>query len=120
MRRREFITLLGGAAATWPLATAAQESGRTYRLGGLSPSPRDASHYVAFFDELGRLGFIEGQNLMIDGRGYGARIDRFAEIAAELVKVQVDVIHCAGDAAIRAAQRATATIPILAITDDMV
>ena len=121
MRRREFITLLlGGAAAAWPLAASAQEPGRTYRLGGLSQSPRDAPFLVALFDELRRLGFIEGQNLIIDGRGYGVRIGQFAEIAAELVKVQVDAIYCAGDAAIRAAQRATATIPILAIADDMV
>ena len=121
MRRRKFITLLlGGAAAVWPLTASAQEPGRTYRLGGLSQSPRDAPFLVALFDELRRLGFIEGQNLIIDGRGYGVRIGQFAEIAAELVKVKVDTIYCAGDAAIRAAQRATATIPILAIADDMV
>jgi putative ABC transport system substrate-binding protein len=121
MRRREFIALLvGGAAPAWPLAVSAQEPGRTYRLGGLSPSPRHSPQLVAFFDELRRLGFIEGQNLIIDGRGYGLRIDQFAEIATELVKLQVDAIYCVGDAAIRAAQRATVTIPILAITDDMV
>ena len=58
MRRREFIAMLGGAAA-WPLDLRAQAPGRTYRLGGLTPSPRDAP----LFDELRRLGFIEGQNL---------------------------------------------------------
>jgi len=120
VRRREFITLLGGAAALVPLTGRTQEVGRTYRIGGLSPSPRDAPHYVAFFDELRRLGFIEGQNLSVDGRGYGVRNDQFMEIAAELVKAQVGTIFCAGDVAIRAAQRATATIPIVAVTDDMV
>jgi putative tryptophan/tyrosine transport system substrate-binding protein len=119
MRRREFISLLGGAAA-WPVAAIAQEAGRTYRVGGLSPSPRDALHYAAFFDELRRFGFIEGQNLDIHGRGFGASIDRFAAIADELAKARVDAIFCAGDVAIRAAQRATATIAILGITDDMV
>jgi ABC-type uncharacterized transport system substrate-binding protein len=120
MKRREFITLLGGAAAAWPLAARAQEAGRNYRVGGLTPSPRDAPHYVALFDELRRLGFIEGQNLSVDGRGYGVRNDQFVEIAVELVKTRVDAFFCAGDAATRAAQQASATIPIVAITDDMV
>jgi putative tryptophan/tyrosine transport system substrate-binding protein len=120
MNRREFITLLGGAAAAWPLAARAQEPGRTYRLGGLTPSPRDAPHYAALFGELRRLGFIEGQNLTVDWRGYGLRTEQFPDIAVELAKAKVDVIFCAGDAAVRAAQQATATIPILAVTDDMV
>jgi putative tryptophan/tyrosine transport system substrate-binding protein len=90
VKRREFITLLGGAAATWPLAARAQEAGRNYRVGGLTPSLRDAPHYVALFDELRRLGFIEGQNLRVDGRGYGVRNDQFVEIAVELVKTGID------------------------------
>jgi putative tryptophan/tyrosine transport system substrate-binding protein len=118
-RRRGFIALLGAAAA-WPLATRAQQPGRTYRLGGLTPSPRDAPHYAALFGELRRLGFIEGQNLTVDWRGYGLRTEHFPDIAVELAKAKVDVIFCAGDAAVRAAQQATATIPILAVTDDMV
>jgi ABC-type uncharacterized transport system substrate-binding protein len=119
LKRREFITLVGGAAA-WPLAARAQESGRTYRLGGLTPSPRDAPHYAALFGELRQLGFIEGQNLTIDWRGYGLGTEQFPAMAVELVKAKADVIFCAGDVAVRAAQRATATIPILAVTDDMV
>jgi ABC-type uncharacterized transport system substrate-binding protein len=119
LKRRDFITLLGGATA-WPLALRAQEPGRTYRLGGLTPSPRDAPHYAALFDQLRQLGFIEGQNLTIDWRGYGARTEQFRDIAAELVKAKPDVIFCAGDIAVRAAQQATTTIPILAVTDDMV
>jgi putative ABC transport system substrate-binding protein len=71
-------------------------------------------------DELRRLGFIEGQNLTIDWRSYGQRIDLIPEFAAELVKAHVDVIYAAGVTAIRAAQRATATIPILGVADDMV
>jgi putative tryptophan/tyrosine transport system substrate-binding protein len=63
MQRRDFITFLGGAAATWPLAARGQEFGRIYRVGALIVSPRDAPHHVAFFDELRRLGFIDGQNL---------------------------------------------------------
>jgi putative ABC transport system substrate-binding protein len=83
-------------------------------------SPRDAPYHVAFFAELRRLGFIEGQNLAVDGRGYGLRVEQFEEHAAELVKAQVDVILAGGDAAVRATQWATAQIPILALTDDMV
>jgi putative tryptophan/tyrosine transport system substrate-binding protein len=119
IRRREFISLRGGAAA-WPLAARAQEPGRTYRLGSVHASPRDAPYHVAFFAELRRLGFIEGQNLAVDGRGYGLRVEQFEEHAAELVKAQVDVILAGGDAAVRATQWATAQIPILALTDDMV
>jgi putative ABC transport system substrate-binding protein len=120
LRRRDFVMLLGGTAVAWPLAARAQEPGRTYRLGGLTPSPRDAPHYAALFGELRRLGFIEGQNLTVDWRGYGLRTEQFPDIAVELIKAKVDVIFCAGDAAVRAAQQATATIPILAVTDDMV
>jgi ABC transporter substrate binding protein len=119
MTRREVVMLLGGAVV-WPLTVNAQEPGRTYRLGGLTPSPRDGPHYNALFDELRRLGIVEGQNLTVDWRGYGFRIEQFPDIAAELVKAKVDVIYCAGDTATRAAQQATTTIPILAITDDMV
>jgi putative ABC transport system substrate-binding protein len=120
VKRRDFITLLGGAVATWPLAASAQEPGRTYRLGSVQPNPRNGPHFVAFFDELRRLGFMEGQNLTVDGRGYGLHIDQFAEIAAEMVRAKVDVILCAGDVATRAAQQATTSIPIVAVTDDMV
>jgi len=66
IKRREFITLLGGAAAAWPLVARAQQPGQTYRLGGLFPSPREAPQNVAMFEELARSGFIEGQNLTID------------------------------------------------------
>src|SRR5262249_8229372 len=76
--------------------------------------------YVAMFDELRRTGFVAGENLRIDARGFGLRTERFPEVARELVNANVDVILAPGDAAIRAAQQATARIPILAITDDMV
>ncbi len=120
MRRREFITLLGGAAFTSPLAARAQEAGRTYRLGILSAGKRDAPYWLAMFDELPRAGFIEGQNLTVDWHQYGPRVDLIPEFVAELVKARVDVIVATGDATIRAVQRATTTIPILGSTDDMV
>ena len=119
MRRREFIALMGASVA-WPSAALAQEPGRTYRLGGVSTSPRSAPHFVAMFDELRRLDFIEGQNLTVEWRSYGARVDLIPEFVAGLVKARVDVILVPGDAAIGPAQRATTTIPILGITQDMV
>jgi putative ABC transport system substrate-binding protein len=119
MRRRDFITLVSGAAATWPLGAHAQEPGRIYRLGALQLSPRSLPNHVAFYAELRRLGFIEGQNLVVDERGYGLHVEQLADHAAEIVKAQVDVILATGDSPIRAAQQATTTIPILAFTDDM-
>jgi putative tryptophan/tyrosine transport system substrate-binding protein len=119
MRRREFITLLGAAVA-WPLAARAQEAGRTYRVGGVTASPRNAPIIVAMFDELRRAGFVEGQNLTIDWRTYGTNADLIPELAADLVKAHVDVIYAAGDPAIRAVQGATKTISILGVTEDMV
>jgi putative ABC transport system substrate-binding protein len=124
MRRRKFIALLGGAAG-WPFAALAQEPGRTYRLGALWGGQRGVydnlgvSLRSAFLDPARRHGFIEGQNLTVDDRVYASPVYPFAEWADELVKAQVDVIAAAGDLAIRAAQKATKTIPILGITDDM-
>src|SRR5262245_6406415 len=118
LKRRDFITLLGGAAVAWPLAARAQQPEGLRRVGVLVPLP--ASVFVPFFNELGQFGFVEGQNLAVDRRGFDARYDRFAAIAAELVKAAPEAVVCGGDAAIRAAQAATSIIPIVAITDDMV
>ena len=120
MRRREFITILGSVAVAWPLAAGAQEAARTYRLGGLSAGPRDAPYFVAMFENLRRLGFIEGQNLIVDWHAFALHVDQVSDFAAELVKADVDVILASGDLATRAAQRATQSIPILGTTDDMV
>jgi putative tryptophan/tyrosine transport system substrate-binding protein len=120
MRRREFVAALGSAAVAWPLAARAQDAGRTYQIGALSAGPRDAPYWLGVFDELRRSGFIEGQNLTIDWHQYAPRVDLVPEFAAELVEAKVDVIVATGDAAIRAAQQATTTIPILGSTDDMI
>ena len=79
MRRREFIGVLSSVAAcgmVWPLAVYAQEKGRMYRLGSL--------HHVAFYEELRRQGFFEGQNLLADTQGYGLRVDQLAEHATNV------------------------------------
>jgi putative ABC transport system substrate-binding protein len=123
MRRREFIVLMG-ASATWPFAALAQEPGRTYRLGYLTRSPpldpvRGRS-FVALLDGLRHLGFIEGKNLTVKFQVYGQHPELLSDYLAELIKAKVDVIYVIGASTIRAAQQATKTIPILAITDDMV
>jgi putative ABC transport system substrate-binding protein len=81
MRRREFITLVGAAAA-WPLAARAQEVGRTYRLGFLLPTARQVPQVEAFFDELRLNGFVEGKNLVVIPGGFEATDDNLAERAA--------------------------------------
>jgi len=97
MRRREFIALIASASVACPLAALAQQAGRTYRLGCLLPLPRDTPVNTAFFDELRRRGFIEGQNLTVEYRAYGLNVDLISQYAVELVKAQVDVIITCGD-----------------------
>src|SRR5271170_3586322 len=113
VRRRKLFALLGGTALAWPLEMRAQEPGRTYRIGVLTQNPRVS----ALYDELSRLGFVEGQNLQVTRfilpAGLDWRPEQFAQHAVELVKAKVDVILAFGNPAIRAAQQATATIPIL-------
>src|SRR5512135_3145377 len=116
MRRREFINQLTGAIVFAPFAASAQELKQTYRIGIITRSPRMAVNYIAFFDELRRLGFVEGQNLVVDARGFAARSEQFSELALALVGSNVDAFVCGGDLAIRAAQQATQTIPIVGIT----
>jgi hypothetical protein len=115
--RREFTALMG-AGITWPFAALAQ-AGRSYRLGCLLPATRDTPVNVAFFEEVRRRGFIEGQNLTVDYRAYGPHVDLISQYAAELVKARVDVIVVAGGMGVRAARQATKTIPIVALAEDM-
>jgi putative ABC transport system substrate-binding protein len=119
MRRREFITLLGGAAAQ-PFAAQAEDAGRTYRVGIMTGGPREAPRYAAFFDELKLLGFTEGQNLTVIAGGFDLRRGQFADYARTLVKSNPDVIVSAGEAATHAAKEATQTIPIVGQSTDMV
>ena len=118
MRRREFVALFS-ASVTVPFAALAQQAGRTYRLGVLLPHPRDVPVNLAFLDEFRRRGFIEGQNFAIEWRAYWQHFDLISQYAGELVKAGVDVIVAGGDEAIGALQQATKTIPIVALTDDM-
>jgi len=118
MRRRQFIGLLG-AGFLASIAARAQQARRTYRLGVLLPHPRDVPVNVAFVEEFRRHGFIEGQNLEVEWRAYGMHFDLISQYAAELVNARVDVIATGGEEAIRAAQQATKTIPVVALVDDL-
>jgi putative ABC transport system substrate-binding protein len=120
MNRRELIALFAGAFSALPCQARGQQPGRIYRIGGLYASPRGAPQFTALFGELRRLGFIEGQNLIIDPRGFGLRNDQFSQAAVDLIGAGADVILAGGNLGIGAAQHATATIPILGMTDDMV
>jgi putative ABC transport system substrate-binding protein len=120
MHRREFIALMGGVAAAWPIAARAQEPGRIYRIGFLLPSTRETPAVVAFFDELRLNGFIEGQNLLVIPGGFGVPNDQIAGVAASLVAASPDVIIAGPELPLRALRRATQTIPLLGMTEDMV
>ena len=122
MRRREFITFLGGAAAFWPLAANAQQAGKPPTIGFLGAASQSgwSSWTNAFITRLRELGWIEGHTVAIEYRWAEGRKERFAEFAAEFVRLKVDVIVTAASAGY-AAKQATSTIPIvLAVATDPV
>src|SRR2546421_11231668 len=116
MRRRTFIEIVGGAAVTWPLAARAQPSGKVYRIGFLGVTSQ--AEYGRFVDPLReglrQLGYEEGKHVVIEYRWAEGRYDRLPELAAELVKLNVDVIVTYSAPGARAAKQATSTIPIVA------
>jgi putative tryptophan/tyrosine transport system substrate-binding protein len=112
MRRRELITLLGGVMASWPLAVGAQQTSKLPSLGFLTAG-RDSPGLPALLEGLGQFGWIEGKTIAVEYRYAENRNDRLPELAAELVRLNVDVIVAAGTLAPLAAKRATATIPIV-------
>ena len=120
MRRRDFIILMGDAAASLPFAAHAQESGRIYRLAFLTGAPRAASRNLAFFDELKVLGFVEGQNLKVVAGGFDVRNEQFGEVAATLAKAAPDACFCVGDAAGHAALESLHSVPIVTLSGDLV
>jgi len=109
MTRREFITLLGGAVAAWPLAARAQQAGKIPRIGIIDDSPI----WNAFRHGLRDLGYLEGQNIVFDYRYAGGLPDRLAWVAVELVHRPVDLIATFGTPPTLAAKQATTTIPIV-------
>ena len=115
MRRREFITLLGGAAAAWPVSTRAQQVGKlpTIGLWGATTSLVESQRVAAFVQRLRELGWIEGRTVAIEVRWAEGRNERFIEIAAEFVRLKVDVIVTQGSATVIAAKQTTSVIPIV-------
>src|SRR5262249_2127149 len=111
---REFITLLGGALA-WPLAARAQQSRRLPMIGflGSTEPSAESQRTAAFVRRLSELGWVEGRTVAIQYRWGHGRIERFAEIAAELVRLKVDVIVTSGTPTAVAAKQATAVIPVV-------
>jgi putative tryptophan/tyrosine transport system substrate-binding protein len=112
VKRREFITLLGGAAAAWPLAASAQQPGVAL-VGLLSSIHYDDREISAIRQGLKEAGYVEGRNVAIKDRSAGGRFDRLPGLAAELVADPVAVIVALSPPAARAAKAATATIPIV-------
>jgi putative tryptophan/tyrosine transport system substrate-binding protein len=121
MKRRAFITLLGGAAVAWPLTARAQEA-HVPVVGVLRPNRQDVLETFAepFRRYMKAIGWEEGRNIRFLFAWMGGRNERATELAGELIAQKVDLIITFGDPAVRATQRATHAIPIVGMTDDMI
>ncbi len=113
MERREFVTLIGGVAVALPLAVRAQQKGKLPRVGVLSPGAVDTPGALGFYSGLRELGYTEGSNIMIVRRYGDWNSDRFQLLAAELVRLNVDVILVVSTSPAHAAKQATSLIPIV-------
>ena len=117
MRRRDFITLLGSAAA-WPFAARAQQAAQMKRVGMLMGFTKDALGQIsakAFQQELERLGWTEGRSVAMEYRWAEGRTERYADIAAEFIRLKMDVIVTTATPSTAAAMQATSTVPIVFI-----
>jgi putative ABC transport system substrate-binding protein len=117
MKRREFITLLGGAAATWPIAAHAQQGERMRRIGVFSPSvandPETMTHVKAFSQALQALGRTDGRNVRIEFRFGAGNSEQYRKIAEELVALEPDVVLGVGTLTVAALKRASRTVSIV-------
>ena len=111
MKRRHFLRLFGGAAVALPLAVRAQQAGKIWRMGFIAHGHE--KFYDALFKGLQELGYVEGQNLIVERRYAEGRAERFPEFAAEMVRLNVDVIVVVTTPAALAVKKATTTIPIV-------
>jgi len=125
MKRREFITLVGGAAAAWPLAVRAQQPAKMKRIAIVHPSRKvdeltinGPPWYKAFFEELSRLGYVERQNLSVGRYSGEGRTEHYADLARDVVSTHPDLIFAPHGALALPFKSATTTIPIVAITGD--
>lgn len=115
MRRRDFITLLGGAAVGWPLAARAQSNTRRIGFMGNSTAVLEANLVDAFREGLSELGYEEGRNIVIEYRWADGNYDRFPALVAELIAAKVDAIVTAGTPAALAVKKATTTVPLVMV-----
>jgi putative tryptophan/tyrosine transport system substrate-binding protein len=117
LRRRQFLTLLGGAAAAWPIAAGAQRGERMRRIGVFMPGTADDPEYqasnAAFLQALGELGWIVGRNVRIDYRWGAGDVERYRAIAADLLSLAPDAVLAMGYATVSALQKATRSVPIV-------
>ena len=113
MQRRDFITLLAGAAAAWPLAAYAQQAVKLHRIGILSPELPPPGFLDAFRQGLRELGYVEGQDITFEVRNAEGYSQRLAALANHLVELKVDVILALNTPSVQAAKKASATIPIV-------
>ena len=117
MGRRQFVALLGGAAVAWPVAARAQQSNKLRRIGflagGVRPTPIEGTLYEGFPHGMRQLGYIEGKDFVIEWRFAEGKYERFAEFAAEMVRLKIEAFVLGTPAAIRSVQEATSTIPII-------
>ena len=120
MKRREFITLIGGVAATWPLSARAQQKLPTIGYLGTAAAAAWAPWTAAFVQRLHELGWTDGRTVEIRYRWAEGRAERWAEIAAEFVRLKVDVIVTGGNAAVAAKQASSAVPIVFALVDDPV
>src|ERR1700694_1670141 len=111
MRRRDFIALVGSGIAVWPLAARAQPSVKIWRIGFIAH--RHERCYDPLFQGLRELGYVEGQNLIVERRYAEGRAERFQEFAAEMVRLKVDVVIVVTTPAAFGVRNATTTIPIV-------
>src|SRR6516162_10199907 len=121
IRRRQFLTLLGGAAAAWPLAARAQQTAKLPTIGylGATTPSAESQRVAALVQRLRELGWIESRNLTIEYRYAEGRSERYTELAAEFVRLNVDVIVTYGTPAVAATKQATAVIPfVFAVAGD--
>src|SRR6516162_8675832 len=109
--RGEFITLIGGAAAAWPLAAHAQQPSKVWRMGFIAHGHE--SFYDALFEGLREYGYEEGRNLIVERRYARGQAERFREFAAEMVRLNVDIVVVVTTPAALAVKKATTTIPIV-------
>jgi ABC-type uncharacterized transport system substrate-binding protein len=116
-RRREFITLLGGAAATWPLAARAQQTGKVWRVGfvagGARPVPFESGPYIGFLQGMRELGLAEGKDFVVEWRFAEGRYERFPDFAAEFARLGTDVIVTGLSQAVPTMRQANPATPIV-------